>query len=73
MMGASQVIDEGSGFTAVLIGGNASILYLFLLNAAFRGAGDAPVALRSLALANGLNLVLDPCFIFGLGPFPGWA
>jgi len=71
MMGASQgVIDEGSGFTAVLIGGNASILYLFLLNAAFRGAGDAPVALRSLALANGLNLVLDPCFIFGLGPFP---
>ena len=48
----------------MLIGGNASILYLFLLNAAFRGAGDAPVALRSLALANGLNLVLDPCFIF---------
>ena len=65
MMGASEgVIEEGSGFTAVLIGGNASILYLFLLNAAFRGAGDAPVALRSLALANGLNLVLDPLLHF---------
>lgn len=71
MMGASaDVVEEGKGFTAMLLGGNASILFLFLLNAGFRGAGDAPVALRSLTLANGLNILLDPCFIFGLGPFP---
>lgn len=71
LMGASDgVIETGAGFATVLLGGSASIIYLFLLNAAFRGAGDASVALRSLVLANTLNIVLDPCLIFGLGPFP---
>ena len=71
LVGASDsVVQTGAGYTAVLLGGAFSILYLFLLNAAFRGAGDAGIALRSLWVANGLNIILDPCFIFGLGPFP---
>jgi putative MATE family efflux protein len=71
MIGASEsVVQTGTGYTAVILGGAVTILYIFILNAAFRGAGDAAVALRSLWIANGLNIILDPCFIFGLGPFP---
>jgi putative MATE family efflux protein len=71
IMGASpQIVATGSGYARVALGGCGVVLMLFLNNAIFRGAGDAAVAMRLLWVSNIINLILDPCFIFGWGPFP---
>lgn len=70
MGGSPELVASGYRYTAWMLGTNLIIMLLFLLNAIFRGAGDASLAMRSLIVANGLNIILDPILIYGLGPVP---
>lgn len=70
MGGSDELIATGNAYARIMLTGSSTLFFLFLLNAIFRGAGDAAIAMRTLIIANGINILLDPLFIFGIGPFP---
>jgi putative MATE family efflux protein len=74
LMGAQpEVIKQGAVFSRIMLGGSVVIILLFLINGIYRGAGDAAMAMRSLWIASGLNIILCPLLIYGIGAWPGFG
>jgi putative MATE family efflux protein len=73
MGGDEVVIEKGTPFAKIIFAGNTAIMLLFLINGAFRGAGQAQIAMRTLWISNGINIILVPVLIYGIGDFSGYG
>jgi putative MATE family efflux protein len=73
MGGSESLIENNGSYAQIMFGGSFTIVMLFMINGIFRGAGDASLAMKALLIANAMNIILDPVFIFGLGPIPAYG
>src|SRR5690606_32262901 len=73
MGGSEELVASGYNYARIMLGGNVTIMFLFLFNGIFRGAGDASISMKALWIANLVNIILDPVFIFGFKFIPGFG
>ncbi len=67
LIGAGKTTGLAVTYGQIIFAGSIFIFFTTVANAILRGEGDAKRAMYAMAFGAGLNIVLDPIFIYTLG------